>query len=205
MIGAGVGAPFVENPSGKLYLKFQGQLSGGTRNRRGYCEAKIIIEKTDGQYIFETAPTQTDQEIYYEIPQEFEIENGYHKGIEQDQTDTLPAKIELEFFNCYSFGNGVESYRVRDALLGNYLNIDTRPTSTSIEKYKEIRRFADWTFSEAYIESTGINGLNVFNLSTGNFKEEINNTVLFKNLPPVIPILFLYKNVKHLEFCLVKI
>ena len=53
------------------------------------------------------------------------------------------------------------------------MNIDLRPSTTTVEPYKQVRRFADLTYGEPYVESSGINGLNVFNLSTANFKDDL--------------------------------
>ena len=36
----------------------------------------------------------------------------------QDQTENQPAKINTGFFNCYTFGNGVESNKIRDSIKG---------------------------------------------------------------------------------------
>lgn len=84
-----------------------------------------------------------------------------------------PAVIELDFFNCYIMGSGIESYQYKDGYNKKYLNIDFKPTSTSIERYSEVRRFADITYSEPYSENTNINGLNEFNLSKANYKDDI--------------------------------
>lgn len=158
-----------EDENGKAYLEFTSNRRGSA-SRSAYVTGEIIVRVGQGEYVFETHTKDVEQEAYFET-QEFEIENGYHLGNTQDQTETLPAIIELDFFNCFVFGNGVESFRVMDDVSANYLNIDTRPNATSIEPYKAIRRFADWTYGEAFIESSGINGINVFNISTANWKE----------------------------------
>jgi hypothetical protein len=64
----------------------------------------------------------------------------------------------------------VESYRIKDGFNKKHLNIDLRPSTTSVEEYKAVRRYADLTYSEPFIE-TNINKLNEFNLSTANYKE----------------------------------
>ena len=161
----------VRDSDGLLKFKFTAEYLGRQNKRSSYVKGEILIRISQGVYLFETAPIQSDQEIFYETSQEYEIVDGEHLGNVQDQDGNIPAIVELDFFNCYSFGNGIESYRVRDSLLVNYLNVDTRPTATSIEPYKAVRRFADWTYGEGYIESSGINGINVFNLSTANYKE----------------------------------
>ena len=86
---------------------------------------------------------------------------------------TVPVVIESDFFNCYVQGNGAESYRYKDAFNSKYLNIDLRPSTTSLEEYKRVRRYADLTYSEVYNENTNLNGLNEFNLYKANFKEDI--------------------------------
>lgn len=166
---------FTPDPLGKLYLKVTGLRSGGSNNRRGYGSAKIVVRKSTGIYVFETEPRQVDSEIFYETEQTFDIVNGEHQGNVQNQNNTTlePAIIDLDFFNCYAQGNGVESYRVRDEFNTRFLNIDLRPTTTTVEPYKQVRRFADLTYSEPFVESSGINGLNVFNLSTANFKDDL--------------------------------
>jgi hypothetical protein len=170
---------FTPNPNGKLYLKVDGLLSGGSNDRKGFCRAEIIIRNSTGIYVFETEPKQADTDIFFETEETFDIVNGEHVGSEQypivqpqNNTTFQPAIIDLNFFNCYAQGNGVESYRVRDEFNTKFLNIDLRPTTTSVEPYRQIRKFADVTHcSEPYNESSNINGLNNFNLATANFKE----------------------------------
>lgn len=166
------GQPVFEEDTinGKLFLQIRGNVDG-TPSKTSRLSCDFTLRQGAGNFVFETAPVYVEQETFYESD-EYEIVNGLHTGNVQDQVDEdTPAIVELSFFNCFSFGNGVESYRYRDALVTNFLNIDTRPNATSVEDYKAIRRFADWTYGEAYVESAGINGLNVFNLSTANFKE----------------------------------
>jgi hypothetical protein len=49
------------------------------------------------------------------------------------------------------------SYRIKDGFNKKHLNIDLRPSTTSVEEYKAVRRYADLTYSEPFIESTNIN------------------------------------------------
>ncbi|GAF96233.1 unnamed protein product, partial [marine sediment metagenome] len=74
------------------------------------------------------------------------------------------------FFNCISYGNGVESYKIRDSVIGKPITLGNRVTSTSDEEYKEVRRFADLTYSGVINDETNINKLNEFNLGLLNFK-----------------------------------
>lgn len=162
---------FIRNEDNSLWLSVEGDESGA-RFERSKLDCKIDIVLSEGILVFETQPKQADLNTFYETEQTFEIIDGLHQGNFQNQTSSTGfASIELDFSNCYVQGNGVESYRVKDSLLGNYLNIDLKPTSTTVEPYKEIRRFADATYGQPYVESSGFNGINEFNLSTANFKE----------------------------------
>lgn len=165
---------FTPDPAGLLYLKITGTKSGGTNNRKGYVRFNIVVRTTEGFFVFETETKKlTDVGLFYESEETFEIIDNNHTGniTNQDADAFIPAEVELSFYNCYSQGNGVESYKIKDSFNKPFLNIDMRPTTTSLDRYRAIRRYADLTYSEPFIESANINGLNEFNLSLANFKE----------------------------------
>jgi hypothetical protein len=95
---------------------------------------------------------------------------GSHVTDIQPQTSTQAGIVNTGLFNCYSFGNGVESYKVRDSLLGKELVFGNRVTSTQALDYQEIRRFADITYSGVFNDESNINRLNEFNGGLLNFK-----------------------------------
>jgi len=157
--------------AGDLWLQIHNELNGNGQHP-SYLNGSVKIAAANGLIILETEEKKSiEEEIYYETAQTFDIIDGKHQGNLQDQTNLLPAEIDLDFFNCFCMGNGAESYIIKDAFNKEYLNIDLRPSAVSIEKYKAVRRYADLIYSDAYIESSNINGLNVFNTATGNFKE----------------------------------
>lgn len=157
----------------------------GTASRNITTTIKIEVIASDGAIIFETEPEDKGSELFYETAQTFDITNGYHQGNILNQDASNPtAIVEMDFFNCYVMGNGAESYRYKDAryvgtdddgqqLLANTLGIDLRPSTTSPEKYREVRRYADITYSEPYNENSNVNGIGVFNLSKANYKEDL--------------------------------
>ncbi|TDD77113.1 Ig-like domain-containing protein [Flavobacterium caseinilyticum] len=176
----GLFSRFVESETGALYLRIHNELNGngedlgifGSTGHQSYMNGSIKITAANGLIVLETEEKKSiDAEIYYETAQTFEIKNGLHQGNLQNQTTVLPAEIDLDFYNCFCQGNGAESYVIKDAFNKPYLNIDLRPSVVSIEKYKAVRRYADLIYSESYVESSNINGLNVFNVATGNSKE----------------------------------
>jgi len=126
--------------------------------------------------VFETLPVDTLPDIFFENNLSFPIdENGNHlsngdaNDVSQDIAALIPGVIDTGFFNCFSFGNGVESYKIRDSIVGRAFNLGERVTSVSAQDYKEASRYADITYSGVYNQETNVNKLNEFNLGLANF------------------------------------
>jgi len=131
----------------------------------------ITVQTGSGMLIFETQPEPSNGEIYYENSQSFDIVTGYHNGNFQNQTSTQPAIIDLDFFNCFTFGNGAESYKIGDSLTGAPFYLGSRVTAVSQEDFKEADRYATITYSGIYNAETNLNKLNEFNLALVNWKD----------------------------------
>ena len=80
-------------------------------------------------------------------------------------------KHTLPYYNCFSFGNGIESNRVRD--LYNAVTIDkgARASTTIAEQYKEEERSTGLIFSGIYNSMHGVNRLNQFIMAEGITKD----------------------------------
>lgn len=155
----------------ELYLYITGtRACGRLPKKRSRVWATIEVYQNTGNYIFETEPTDTLPDVFYENHLSFDITGGYHMGNVQNQTSTLPAIIDTGFFNCFAFGNGAESYKVRDSIVGKDFNLGERVTTVAQLEYKEADRFADITYSGVYNEETNLNKLNEFNLGLVNYK-----------------------------------
>lgn len=125
-------------------------------------------------FIFETLPIDALPDVFFENNLSFAINSttGEHDGNVQNQDFALgqDAIIDTGFFNCFSFGNGVESYKVRDSIVGREFNLGERVTSVSAQDYKEAHRFSDITYSGIYNTESNLNKLNEFNLGLLNYK-----------------------------------
>lgn len=88
-----------------------------------------------------------------------------------NQNNTTQAEIILPFMNCYTFGNGVESFKINDALAGRSFSLGERVLAVSNADYKEADRFAGLTYSGLYSGTNNLNNLNEFNLGLANFKD----------------------------------
>jgi hypothetical protein len=158
-----------------IYMYDNGYRNSGTSS----IMLGFSLQQQDAPSVFETVPVDTNQDIYYELSQTFAIENGNHTGNYQDQVVGVdPAIVDLNKiynpydnrdFNAFSFGNGVESFRIRDDWNAATMQFSPRANST-IEGYEEQTLVQALTYSGVYTQTTAINRLNEFNLSLGNFK-----------------------------------
>jgi hypothetical protein len=156
----------------ELMLYVSGTPVCGTKDSS--IEMNVEVYRSSSTFVFETEPADTPPDVFYENNLSFPIDSlGQHSGNIQNQNfvSGVPAVVDTGFFNCYSFGNGVESYKIRDSLFGNYITLGNRVTTISAEDYKAIRRYADITYSGIYNNESNVNKLNEFNLGLLNFKQ----------------------------------
>ena len=72
------------------------------------------------------------------------------------------AKIDLNWHNCYSFGNGVESDRARDDYNAVRLDKGVKASTTLATKYQEERKCSSLIYSGLYNNTSGVNNTNQF-------------------------------------------
>ena len=77
---------------------------------------------------------------------------------------TYKSKTTLPWFNCYSFGNGLESDRIRDDFNASQIDNGCK-VSTGLESYKKERRGSGLIYSGIYNSTSGVNELNEFNMA----------------------------------------
>jgi len=156
-----------------LYLNVR----NGSANCTGFnpkdsrIEGYITIQKAGGNLIvFETEPEPSLPDFYYENQEVFSISGGFHQCNTVNQTALLSGVSVLNFANCFTFGNGVESYSVKDSIKSESFGLGQRGYAVSETNYAQIRRFSDITYSGVYNRESNVNKLNEFNLGLLNFK-----------------------------------
>jgi len=166
-----------------------GVRSGGTgvngtfkKDRDLKIEVEIVVQRANSVLVFETIPADANDEIYYDASRALPLvrdnatgnmlhqADGNTDAGDQNQTTTQPAIVTLNFMDCYTFGNGVESYKYLDRIEGRSVVMGQRALAVSDQDFKETDRFADMTYSGVYSSNSGINNLNEFNLGLANFK-----------------------------------
>jgi hypothetical protein len=165
----------LEPKDGRMYLVVASgtkSCSGVWNNTRTLTnEASIVINQPSDIVIFETESDDAPEDFYYESFDTYDIIDGYHQGDIQDQDISNPAILDLGFFNCFSFGNGCESYKYNDSIVGHSFNLGERVSSVSEEEYKQVYRYGSVTYSGIYNSFTNVNKLNEFNLGLVNYKD----------------------------------
>ena len=169
---------FKNSSTGKTFLGVTGgqRCSGEDPSR---LDIDIVVTRATASIVFETQPQDALPDVWFENDLSFSIDAlGQHLGSLQDQiidfdnSGTVTAQdaiIETGFSNCISFGNGIESYKIRDSISGKPLEFGNRVSTTSSQIYKEAHRFADLTYSGVFNDESNVNKLNEFNLGLANF------------------------------------
>ena len=151
--------------------------SGNSANGRSKVTVRWEIIRAENTIVFETEPSDALPDVWFEGADSYAIDQatGFHSGSPvagggQDQSATQDGIVVTDFANCYAYGNGVESYRIRDSIKGKAFSLGERAFSTSAEDYQEADRFAALTYSGVFNTETNVNRLNEFNLGLLNFK-----------------------------------
>ena len=136
-----------DNFNGYFFLKIEKDIFG-------IATASNLTPSYTGSWsnpIFETIPDENILDLYYETEDTYNIS-------EYNQTKTL------KWFNCFDFGNGVESDRIRDdfneATIDNQVRVSTTVEDSNREKHNKYGLI----FSSGLFNSrNGVNDINQFN------------------------------------------
>ena len=175
------------DPAQPLYLAVRSGIKGCDNffgDSYSYIELEIVVTRANELLVWETEPTEANDEIFFDASKDFPITNGFHiSGTadgDQNQTATQDAVVDIPFINCFTFGNGVESFKILDKIATKSLVMGQRALAVSNSDFKEADRFAGLTYSGVFSYSTNTNNLNEFNLGLVNFKD------LEQNFGPVM-------------------
>lgn len=113
---------------------------------------------------FRTQNKEVINEFYFETPKTYPVINGQHIGAEADDY------FDVGFYNAYCWGNGVESYKIKDAFNAKKLNYRFRGNAIAENGYKQIHRSTDITYSGIFNNELGLNQISVFNPTKSNWK-----------------------------------
>ena len=122
-----------------------------------------VINSSSNPAIFETEPQDiADVDIYYEATSAL-------GGITNGST----SAFTIDWGNCFSFGNGVESDRIRDDFNAPVMGKGVRVSTILQKPFKEQRKKAGLIFSGILNTRVGINNTNQF-LAAENITKDLN-------------------------------
>ena len=100
--------------------------------------------------------------------------SGIHTKKFTVEANSHNFQYKLNWYNCFSFGNGVESNRIRDVYNEKFLFPGVK-VSTSFEDYKEETNTNSLIFSGIYNSISSLNNLNQF-IAAEKITKELNPT-----------------------------
>ena len=146
-IGSGPSS-YTPEDNGDCYPDFNGRIGDVMEFLEPYHEDDTYTSNNPA--IWETEPKEdVGLDIYYEVS----------NAIPVAQHNSLHL---LDWFNCYSFGNGVESNRIRDDF--NAPTIDKGPRASTVLAipYERETKGSGLIFSGIYNSTSGVNNTNQF-------------------------------------------
>ena len=143
------------NGDNELYLSEEINSINSNGNNIDYSEKRIRFHRKDGSYTTAKILSMANNLLYDEQT------NSYDsiKIISEIDPD---AEVGLSWYNCLSFGNGLESDRIRDDFNAMTITNGVKASSTIEQPYQEERRKSGLIYSGLYNSTSGINDLNQF-------------------------------------------
>ena len=132
---------------------------------------------SDNPAIWETEPKENvDVDLYNEASAALPIEREFDTYKNEVYASAKHTYWNaLDYYNCFSFNNGVESNRIRDDY--NTVTIDKGPKVSTVlaEQYKEEHRKSGLIYSGIFNSTSGVNSLNQF-IQAEKITKDINPT-----------------------------
>ena len=131
-----------------------------------YSGAEVRFYREDGSYTSALlAIQQADPSFQGDFKTIFALEPKISPRLE----------MGLNWYNCFCFGNGVESNRIRDGFNETFITNGARASSIIEEPYEEDNRKSGLIYSGIYNSISGINNLNQF-IIANNITKDLNPT-----------------------------
>ena len=125
---------------------------GGGGEEIDYSNVKFKFIRRDGSYTVANAGLQ---QLTTTI-------NGYKTDFVFKQNISEKIQVGLAWYNCFSFGNGLESNRIKDGFNNMFIVNGVKASTTVQETYEEEHRKHGLIYSGLYNSNSGINDLNQF-------------------------------------------
>ena len=124
-----------------------------------------LLNNTDSTMSSGTVLTFTDQDNIYSFTATTNGDATTTKSVVLADNQVHGQVNTLDWYNCFSFGNGVESNRIRDDFNAPFIDKGPIVSTTLNEDYKEEHKTNGFIFSGIFNSTSGVNELNQFLLA----------------------------------------
>jgi len=159
---------FVDDNGADTNIDYNGALVRFHRPGGGYTTGRIVGSgvPTLGETFTETDPDGNI--ITYTAGANF-VNKFFIEPID------ISLDVGLSYFNCFTFGNGIESNRIRDDFNAPVITNGVKASIVLETDYKEENRKSGLIFSGIYNSNSGVNNLNQF-IMAENITKDLNPT-----------------------------
>tara|TARA_R110000737_G_scaffold122410_3_gene154308 strand:+ start:2186 stop:11755 length:9570 start_codon:yes stop_codon:yes gene_type:complete len=123
-----------------------------------YSNVSFKFTKNDGSFVIAKADTNI-LTGFSSDPHAKKTTIVFRENIGED------VRVGLGWNNCFSFGNGLESNRIKDDFNEMFLLNGVRASITTQQTYEEERRSTGLIYSGLYNSNSGVNNLNQFTMA----------------------------------------
>ena len=145
-------------------------------------EGEVYIKKWTGPKTFETNIDLPEGNYATSLVQLCKKDGSYVEvRIESSEgnlltiDEDLPTKVGLNYFNCFCFGDGIESNRIRDGFNNMQISSGARVSATIEEPFIEEHRTNGLIYSGIYNSNSNTNNLNQF-ITAEKITKDLNPT-----------------------------
>ena len=124
-----------------------------------------LLNNTNSTMSSGTVLTFTDQDSIYSFTATTNGDATTTKSVVLADNQVHGQINTLDWYNCFSFGNGVESNRIRDDFNAPFIDKGPIVSTTLNEDYKEEHKTNGFIFSGIFNSTSGVNELNQFLLA----------------------------------------
>tara|TARA_R110002050_G_scaffold223872_4_gene359826 strand:- start:4020 stop:12338 length:8319 start_codon:yes stop_codon:yes gene_type:complete len=149
-----------------------------------YEDALVKFYRRDGSYTTAkiTGQPSVANVTEFENVDEDGVGYGSYELLTSDYYNTFTIQeidpslgTGLSYYNCFSFGNGIESNRIRDDFNSPTIKNGVKASIVLESDYKEEKRKSGLIFSGIYNSNSGVNNLNQF-IMADNITKDLNPT-----------------------------
>ena len=151
-------------------IDYKGGLVRFYRKEGGYTTARISANPISAANETFTETDPVTGQVYT-----YTATSDYYNQFYVEENIDISLDTGLNWYNCFTFGNGIESNRIRDDFNNPTISNGVKASIVLETDYKEEHRKSGLIFSGIYNSNSGVNNLNQF-IMAENITKDLNPT-----------------------------